>query len=266
MAECAMNNFPRQVLRQILTKYGKEICGDARRCEGLLNDLCGSYRREINVLVNAIEERVPLDLLAGAGSMPAQLLFNKLEKRLEDQTALTAEAASWAVESWALALGVATEAEIEKRRQKPSATSSAGKAGTIPPLKSENKAANPDVSGVNQPSLRQSPKTQAPVSPPNNTPSVKRLPTKIPPVSPPAYLPPHNPPPAQAQTVNPHPQPANPVPISKSPFRLFRGCLIIVFLFAIVSVGLLFAVPYAIKVMRETQSERNDESPRFPAR
>ncbi len=65
-----MNNLPRQMLRQILAKYGKEICSDARRCQGLLNDLCGSHRREVNVLVNAIEERVPLDLLAGASSMP----------------------------------------------------------------------------------------------------------------------------------------------------------------------------------------------------
>src|SRR5215204_955426 len=112
-----MNNIPRQKLRQILAKYGKEICSDARRCESLLNDLCGSYRREINVLVNAIEERIPLDLIAGTSSVPSELLLNRLEKRLEDQTALTAEAAKWAVESWALALGVVTDAEIEKRQQ-----------------------------------------------------------------------------------------------------------------------------------------------------
>jgi hypothetical protein len=259
-----MNNIPRQVLRQILTKYGKDICSDARRCEGLLNDLCGSYRREINVLVNAIEERVPLDLLAGAGSMPPELLLNKLEKRLEDQTALTAEAAGWAVESWALALGAVTEAELEKRRQKQSGTTPAAKTGTIPPLQSENKAANRDASNVNLPKPQQPSKTQTPVAPPKNTPSVNRQPTKIPPVSPPAYLPQNNQPPVQAQTVNP--QPVNPVAVSKSPFRLFRGCLIIVFLLAVVSVVLLFGVPYAVKVMRETQSERNDEPPRFPAR
>ena len=261
-----MNNFPRQVLGQILTKYGKEICSDARRCEGLLNDLCGSYRREINVLVNAIEERVPLDLLAGDGSMPPRLLLTRLEKRLEDQTALTAEAAAWAVESWALALGVATDAEIEERRQKQSDTLPAAKAGTIPPLQSENTAANKDVSNINLPNPQQQSKTQTPASPPKNTPSVKRQPANIPPVSPPAYLPRNNQPPIQAQTVNPPLQPTNPAAVSKSPFRLFRGCLIIVFLFAVVSAALFFGVPYALKVMRETQSESSDEPPRFPAR
>lgn len=261
-----MNNFPRQVLRQILTKYGREICGDARRCEGLLNDLCGSYRREINVLVNAVEERVPLDLLAGAGSMPPELLLTKLEKRLEEQTAMTAEAARWAVESWALALGAATDAEIEKRRQKQSDTTATGKAGTIPPLQSENKAANRDVSRINPPSPQQQSKTQPPVSPPKNTHPVNRQPTRIPPVSLPAYLPQNHPPTAPAQTINPPPQPANPITVSKRPFRLFRGCLIMVLLFAVVSVALFFGVPYAVRVMRETQSERNDEPPRFPAR
>ena len=112
-----MNNLPRQTLRRILAKHGKEICGDARRCESLLNDLCGAYRREINVLVTAIEERVPLDLLAGNRSMPLELLLTRIEKRLEEQTALTGEAARWAVESWALALDLVAESEIQARRK-----------------------------------------------------------------------------------------------------------------------------------------------------
>ncbi len=113
-----MKNLPRRMLRQILTKHGEEIYRDARRCENLLKDLCGADRREINVLINAIEERVPLDLLAANPSMPLELLLTRLEKRLEEQTAMTGEAARWSVESWALALNLATESEIQARRKR----------------------------------------------------------------------------------------------------------------------------------------------------
>lgn len=116
-----MNELSRQKLRQIIAKYGKEICSDARRCESLLNDLCGSFRREINVLVNAVDERIPLDLLAARGSMPLEILLKRLKKRLEENTAMTSEAAGWAVDSWALAMNLATDAQIEalEKRERP---------------------------------------------------------------------------------------------------------------------------------------------------
>lgn len=113
-----MNVVPRQMLRRIVAKYGNDLGGNARRCEALLKDLCGEYRREINVLTNAIEERIPLDLLAAGNSMPPELLLNRLAKRLEDNLSLTNEAAQWAVNSWALALGVVGESEIEARERK----------------------------------------------------------------------------------------------------------------------------------------------------
>src|SRR4028118_1112807 len=110
-----MNNEPRQALRDIIAKYGKEICSDSRRCEGLLKDNCGSYRREISILINALDERVPLDLMAGGNTVPRELLLNRLAKRLEDNLALTQNAAVWAVESWALALNLITEREVAER-------------------------------------------------------------------------------------------------------------------------------------------------------
>ncbi len=113
-----MNNAPRQVLQRIIAKYGNDLCGDARRCEGLLKDLCGEYRREINVLVNALEERIPLDLLAAGKTMPRELLLTRLAKRLEDNLGLTAQASEWAVNSWAFALGLLTAAEIAVKETK----------------------------------------------------------------------------------------------------------------------------------------------------
>src|SRR3712207_659269 len=117
-----MNEAPRRTLRELIARHGPGLCSDARRCEGLLRDLCGAHRREINILVNALKERVPLDLLAAKGSIPRGLLLTRLARRLEEQLALTEEAARWAVDSWALALGVVTDAELlegETERARP---------------------------------------------------------------------------------------------------------------------------------------------------
>ena len=262
------------MLRRILTKYGNEICSDARRCESLLNDLCGEYRREINVLVNAIEERVPLDLLAAASSMPRELLLTKLERRLEEQTALTIEAAQWAVESWALALGVATEAEIEERHQKRAKLTPpiSNVQTTQPNLAEENKVKN--TNQVNLPSPAPTQK-RTPSPQPKPQPPIQRFPTNQPTANAPrpqatkfplpGNLPVNRPP---VQTVpkaqNLPTQMPTTAAVPERNFGFFRGCLIIIFLLVVLLPVLFFGVPYAIETMRETQRERNSEPPRFP--
>jgi hypothetical protein len=78
----------------------------------LLRDFCGQYRQEVSVLVSALKERVTADLLTSRNSMPSAILLARLTKRLQDDLGLTQEAARWAVESWGLALGVISEAEL----------------------------------------------------------------------------------------------------------------------------------------------------------
>lgn len=266
------------MLSRILTKYGNDICGDARRCESLLNDLCGEYRREINVLVTAINERVPLDLLAASSSTPRELLLTKLEKRLEEQTALTIDAAQWAVESWALALGVVTEAEIEERNRKrvqPTPTISRGEAFESG-SNEESKVKNIKPGNVSQPA--QAPKkTPPPTKPKNQSPPLQQFPTNRPTINTPRQQPPRFPSPINlpvnrppAQTVpasqNLPNQTVNPAIITKRSFGFFRGCLILIFLLIVLLPVLFFGVPYAIETMRETQRERNTEQPRFPVR
>jgi hypothetical protein len=105
-----MDNLPRQKLCELLTTYGRSLCDDPRRCEGLLRDVCGEYKREIHVLVNALKERVVADLLGSRGGVPQEVLFARLSQRLQDNLGLTQDAAAWAIESWALALGVSLNA------------------------------------------------------------------------------------------------------------------------------------------------------------
>lgn len=101
-----MHDAPRQKLRELIIEYGRSLCDDPRRCEALLKDYCGQHKREIFVLISALKNRVAEDLLKAPAGIPQSMVLARLNKRLEDELAMTAEAARWAVESWALALCV----------------------------------------------------------------------------------------------------------------------------------------------------------------
>jgi hypothetical protein len=89
-----------------VARYGVSVAHDPNRCEGLLRDTCGKCNREIFVLVQAVRQKVPSDLLAPRHSLPFPLMKGFLVKRLEDELGFSDEAAHWAVESWATALGL----------------------------------------------------------------------------------------------------------------------------------------------------------------
>jgi hypothetical protein len=113
------SNVPRQKLCEIVSRYGESVCDDPRRCEGLLRDFCGGQRREIHVLVTALRERIAADLLASSDTVPREVLVARLSKKLEDNLGLDRDVARWAVESWGLALGKLTSADLKKANGKP---------------------------------------------------------------------------------------------------------------------------------------------------
>ena len=107
-----MDDQPRQILQDLLARHGLSLADDPQRVEGLLRDRCGGHRREISVLVDALKERVADDLRGSARSLPPPVLLARLSERLQEERGLAAEPARWAVESWALALGVIASAEL----------------------------------------------------------------------------------------------------------------------------------------------------------
>lgn len=117
-----MNELPRRKLLEIVAKYGRSIIDQPRRLEGLLRDYCGEYRREISVLVMAVEEQAVSDMRAAAAAaatsgadsttLPRRTLLARLARRLCDNLGLSEPAAQWSIESWALALGMISEEEI----------------------------------------------------------------------------------------------------------------------------------------------------------
>ncbi|HVB46091.1 MAG TPA: hypothetical protein VNF47_25755 [Streptosporangiaceae bacterium] len=102
-----MNNAVVAQLRHIVVTYGVEVCEDARRVEGLLRDLAGEHRREIAVLVGAVREGLPSELLVSRDGVPPAVLEERLVRVLEDNLGMAADAARWSVAAWAVALDVA---------------------------------------------------------------------------------------------------------------------------------------------------------------
>jgi hypothetical protein len=93
----------RATLRDLVVQHGAEaMVDDPRRCRALLTDLCPEHPREVSVLAAAVEVDIPRRLLADG----TRLGVGPLAARLEQARGLAPEAAHWAVETWAHALGV----------------------------------------------------------------------------------------------------------------------------------------------------------------
>jgi hypothetical protein len=103
---------------------------DPLRIEGILRDTCGSCNREIFVLVNTARQKIPADLLAPRHSLPFSLMKGFLVKRLQDELAFSDEAAHWAVETWAFALGLSERDEAGKYEKDNKTRSVGPKSGT----------------------------------------------------------------------------------------------------------------------------------------
>lgn len=100
-----MDDAARQALCRLVAQYGRHVADDVRRCEGLIRDFCPARRREANLLISALKERVPADLLASSDGVPKSAVLARLARRLHENLGLDEGFARWAVESWALALG-----------------------------------------------------------------------------------------------------------------------------------------------------------------
>lgn len=101
-----MNDTPRATLIEIIRQHGPQVIDDPQRVENLLRDLCPDSKREIQALMFALREQIPADLRQPPNGTPPVMLVANLTRRLIDNSPMAEDMARWAVESWALALGV----------------------------------------------------------------------------------------------------------------------------------------------------------------
>lgn len=287
-----MNALPRHTLTRIIAKHGRAICDSPKRLEALLRDLCGADRREVNILVGAMEERVAADLLRAGASVPREVMLAQLIARLENDLAYTQEAARWAVDSWAVALGVLSEAEFEARAQIEQAKGRQDSTTHLEQSSSQFPPPNILIPTAQQqqrqpPSL--STQSRANAAPPN-PPTKQQSPPDI--VSPQSQRASQTapfrpaPPPAAKQTVpaqivnapqssrakiflpplSPKASPVNQTPQTQEPPRrrrrsVLRGCFIMLLLIVVLLVGAIFVVPAIITILREEQSQPSINDP-----
>lgn len=115
-----MNDLPRQKLQELISQYGRSLCDDPRRCEVMLKDLCPpECKREITLLISALCENVPAELIKQTATLPIEAIAPQLTKRLYDHVGMAEEFSYWAVESWALALGLIRTPLLAARQSSP---------------------------------------------------------------------------------------------------------------------------------------------------
>jgi formylglycine-generating enzyme required for sulfatase activity len=104
------------ILRDLVDRHGpfSGSADDRRRCRGLLLDLAGSHKLEINLLLRALESGAPERLAAGRTTLG--LVTPRLVRELQETHGLSAENATWSVDAWMFALGLKTAAEQERQR------------------------------------------------------------------------------------------------------------------------------------------------------
>lgn len=144
-------DVPREKLKELVQKNGDGLLQDPDRCEGLLKDHCGAYRREISALMGALEERIPLELKSSwQTSMTPEAMRSRLVQRLEENRGLAPEVANWAVDAWSYALGVGLGSRSKHAQDAGSlagnalgAVAGSARAGNTGPRISEHIASDP---------------------------------------------------------------------------------------------------------------------------
>lgn len=105
----AKDNF-RKALYAVIEAYGTEILADSRRTNALLMDYAPGQARERKLIISALEEGIGSDLLKvrGKSDSEMQFCFKRCIRCLVDESWVTEEAAQFAVDVIAFALGISS--------------------------------------------------------------------------------------------------------------------------------------------------------------
>jgi hypothetical protein len=98
-----MNDLVKETLKKLIKEHGESLCSNINRLKGLLYDACPSYRKEINVLILAVQEGLIAELKKSGIS---EVYLHSLSSRLHNATGIDKAFAEWSIRTWAEALGI----------------------------------------------------------------------------------------------------------------------------------------------------------------
>ncbi len=100
----------RKNLIRIISQYGQSILEDPDKLKNLLLDLNqGLEKKEVNIIGNSLDDKVPFDLLKSKDLIPYEISSERSIQRLQNSYGVTEDLARWTVNTWAIALHVITE-------------------------------------------------------------------------------------------------------------------------------------------------------------
>lgn len=99
-----MNEVVAETLKKLIEEYGLALSNNRIKLQGLLMDLCGENRKEIKLLITALQENVVLNLENYNDKIEEDVFF-RIVNNLCDEAGIIKEGAQWTVETWANALG-----------------------------------------------------------------------------------------------------------------------------------------------------------------
>lgn len=105
-----MNHQPAEILRALVAEHGWALLDEPSHCAALLRERCAAHKRELHLLNSALELGIPQALQATFTGVTEAVPSAVLVQRLHDELGMAEAWAQWSVETWALALGGATDA------------------------------------------------------------------------------------------------------------------------------------------------------------
>lgn len=93
-----------EMLARAVRPQREVLLDEPARLKALIRDVCGHWKRECNLLMDAVDAGIPAGLVRDSG--PLEVRQGRLRQRMEDHYPVTAEVADWAVQAWTKALGL----------------------------------------------------------------------------------------------------------------------------------------------------------------